>query len=719
MNKTFKMIMALIFVAAIVISSISICRSISKSLGLKWDITDQKLYTLSKGTKSILAKLNQPITVELFYAKTAAMKAPDQIRFFNNYYQYVKDLLDEYVAQSHGKVKLRVIDPRPYSDAEEEALRYGLKRFPITKDESFFFGLIVKTPFGAVKTIPFFSPERQNFVEYDISYLIDTVIAKQKKKIGVLSSLPVMGDDVSGYMAQMLRIQGKQPKPPWVIIQQLRQKYDVVRIPTDTKKIKDIDVLLVIQPKKLSEQTLFAIDQYVLRGGRAIVCVDPYCLMDKPNPMARMQGRMPSSSSDLNQLLKNWGVEMPVGKFAGDENLAMSVPLRRGQMPQKVIGFLDFTSEAGCFNKSNVITGNLNQVIMLLPGILKKTNPNMTSSDKVNSANTKKVAGKAGKGGSNSDSGNVVKAGGKKIAQSAKAGTLTKVNTAKDSNTNNRLNIKVTPLLETTASGNTWQPSSPYELEMMDAKLMMQHFSPGVKPLMTGCLITGRFKSSFPDGIDVVKDNSGGTANAKDKVAKDKKKQTEHITGLKQANADCAVAVFADVDFISNQAAYTQTIFGPQVNGDNSALLMNTIDNLCGSNDLISIRSRGNFRRPFTLVDKIEKQAEQKTAEEEKQIDDQIAKFKQDLQNIVNQAINKNKGIIDASELMLKKRQAELKIREAEKKKRDILNQRRKRVDQLGNELRNINMLLAPGVILVIAIIMGIYRSKRKRRYDE
>ena len=278
MNRTLRAIIGTGLVLVIVFSAISVCQDIGSSW--KVDVTDQKLYTLSDGTRAILAKLNQPITAKLFYARTAALKGPDQIQYFNNYYEYVKSLLEEYVSESNGMVKLELIDPRPFSDEEEQAIQFGLKQYRVSEEESFFFGLVVQTQFGIEKTIPFFSPDRQNFVEYDISYLIDNAITRNKGRVGILSSLPVMGDD--SYTAQMKQMQGVTPARPWTFVQHLRQKYDVSEIPTDVKDINDIDILLIVHPKNLSQETLFAIDQYILKGGRTIICVDPHCLDFKP-----------------------------------------------------------------------------------------------------------------------------------------------------------------------------------------------------------------------------------------------------------------------------------------------------------------------------------------------------------------------------------------------------------------------------------------------------
>jgi uncharacterized membrane protein YhaH (DUF805 family) len=304
---------AFMFIMLITASAISISQNIGKVW--KIDLTEQEIYTLSDGTKAILAKLNQPIKAKLYYSETAALEAPDQIRFFNNYYKFVKALLEEYVAQSNGMVELQMVDPRPFSDDEVAAMRYGLQQYRITEEDNFFFGLVVQTEFGVEKVIPFFSPDRQNFIEYDISYLIDTAITRQKTRIGVISSLPIMGDDMSGYMAQMMLSQGQRPKSPWVIIEHLRKKYEVTEIPTDVNDINDVDILLVVHPKELPERTSFAIDQYVLKGGRTIVCVDPYCFVDAQNQMAMRMGMQQSHSSDLNVLLRNWGIVMPADTF--------------------------------------------------------------------------------------------------------------------------------------------------------------------------------------------------------------------------------------------------------------------------------------------------------------------------------------------------------------------------------------------------------------------
>jgi len=653
MNRTIRAILGAGFVLVIIFSAISICQNIGESL--KIDITDQRLYTLSDGTKAILSKLNQPIRARLYYAKTAALKGPDQIRFFNNYYEFVKALLEEYVTTSKGMVELEVIDPRPFTDDEEQALKYGLRRFPITEEESFFFGLVIQTQFGVEKSIPFFSPERQNFLEYDISYLIDTAVTRQKKKIGILSSLPVMGDDVSGYMAQMMMRQGQQPKPAWTFVEQLRKQYEVKTVATDVNDINDVDILLVIHPKNLPEKTLFAIDQYVLKGGRTIVCVDPHSFADRP-PQMQMQMQMQhDSSSDLNSLLRTWGLEMPAQTFAGDRSLASLAAIRANQRPEKIIGYLNLTPEGKCFSKDNVITAELNQVRFLFSGILKE---------------------------------------------------IAEPNEADDSD----LNIKRMPIITTTNRGGTFTISNQYELMILDGPGLMRKFADGTEPVAMGYVITGRLKSSFPNGIEV-EIESPDPNDPNETVT-----TTTLVTGLKEAEEDCVVAVFSDVDFISDNMAYQNSFFGKVVVGDNATLMLNAIDDLGGSSELVSIRSRGNFKRPFTVVDEIEQEAEAETAKEVEKINLQIAGFQSELQSILNTAKEGQEEVIGSS-IVQKKQEVELKIHQAQRQLREVKMMRREKIEHLGNRLRQANMLAAPAVILIIAIVLGVRRGMRKRHY--
>ncbi len=654
MNPAIRTIIGVFLILVITFGAITITQNVGR--GIKADITDQNIYTLSEGTKNILSRLNQPIKVRLYYAETAALKGPDQIRFFNNYYTFVRQLLEEYQSAAKGMIELEVIDPRPFSQEEAQALHYGLKRFPITEEENFFFGLAIQTPFGIEKTIPFFAPDRQSFVEYDISYLIDTAATRQKSKLGILSSLPIMGDDVSGYIAQMMARQGQQPKPAWGIVDQLRQEYKVSKVPAGTSEIKDIDILLIVHPKDLSEKTLFAIDQFVLKGGRTIVCVDPYCLSDIPNQQQMQTGMPPKQSSDLNILLNQWGLDVPENTFAGDKNLTQIADLSGGAGRSRRIILLSLSKNKNNFDTDSVATADLNSVRMLYPGVINEIQPGESTESEL----TRRQ------------------------------------------------------LVMTTKTGNSWKVSHPYELMNPDTTAIMNKLEIGDKPVAMGYQVTGKFSSAFPNGIAVPAPSE--KTETTETEAPQPQKMIE-LTGLTKATRQCVVIVFSDVDFIADMLAYQPSIFGTKAPvGDNSSLLVNSVGELVGSTDLISIRSRGNFSRPFTRVDEIEAQAREASEEKIAAINAEIANFQNELTNIIRQAQGNRQKVMSSS-ILEEKRKVETKIRLSQMDLRDVKMSRRQEIEALGSKLKSICMLLTPSIILLIAIIIGTFRTARKRRY--
>ncbi len=635
MKNTLRITVAVIFIGIIVFSAVSISQDLFKNARL--DFTQQKLYSLSDGTKAILARLNQPLKMKLYYTRTAALKGPDQIRFFNDYATFVESLLKEYVAASKGMIQLEVIDPRPFTDEEADAMRYGLRRIPMGQDESFIFGLVIQTQFGVTKTIPLFSPDRQSFVEYDISYLIDTATRRQKKNIGVMSSLPVMGQP-DDYMARM---QGRRPPGPWHIVEQLRTKYDVTQIDSKTDKIGDVDILLLIHPKNLEEKTLFAIDQFLLNGGGLIVFIDPYCLTDQPQ-MGMMQAEA-NRSSNLKELMKNWGIQMPDMTFAGDRKLALlAAP---NQIPEKIIGFLGLTKADGCFNKDSVITAQLNDVRVIFAGALQETalptDPN--------------------------------------------------------------IQIQRTPLMYTTAQGNTWTVDNPYELLALNPSRLMENFFDGAEPVDMAYLLSGRFPSAFPNGIKIKNESDPNT-------------EPNLVTGLTASKVESQVVIFSDVDFITDQIAYDETFFGTITVGDNANIVLNAIDTLSGSPDLIAVRSRGEITRGFKVVDQIEAEAEKSVQQQENSINAEIAAYSQQLEKILSTAPQGQEEVI-GSTLLQKRAELEVKIREAQKRLREVKRNSYQGIEKLGNRLRDLNTLPGPILILLLAVIIGIYRSTKKKHY--
>ena len=234
--------------AVIVLSSIFIT-------GSRLDLSENGLYTLSDGTESILGKLERPVTIDYYFSD----KATSQLPALRTYSKRVEELLNEYEAKSDGKITVTKIDPEPFSDAEDAAALSGLQSVPGgARGDEIYFGLVAKNEAGNEEVIPFIQPDKEAFLEYDLTRLISALSRERLPKIGIYS-----GVDMKGGMDFMTR----QQKPEWAILQYIDDNFDLEWIEDDAISIDGIDVLLLVAPQSISEQLEFAIDQYVLGGG--------------------------------------------------------------------------------------------------------------------------------------------------------------------------------------------------------------------------------------------------------------------------------------------------------------------------------------------------------------------------------------------------------------------------------------------------------------------
>ncbi len=642
MHKNVRLILAILFVGAITISGLVLMR---KGVGgSRIDLTEDNLYTLSEGTENILSKLNEPITLKLYYSRTAAMKGPDQIRFWNNYYLYVRDLLEEYASLSDGKVKLELVDPRTYSLEEEEAVRNGIRRFPLDDDKNFYFGLLASTEKGKDEIIPFFEPNRQELVEYDVSKMITSLVQRKKSKIGIISSLPVTGSgNMSPYMIQMMRMQGRQPDPPWAIVQQLRADYEVQSLTPEAHEVPaDIDFLMVIHPKNLGQKAMFAIDQFVMRGGKLMVFVDPHCIADRPqrdprNPMAAMNHK---AGSQLNNLLVNWGAVVYTKKIAVDRTLAT----KTGRPPQAFIPYLSLTDN--CVNKEHRIVQDIKGLRMLFAGAI----------------------GRHG-------------------------GTA-----------------EFTPLVSTTNTGNTWTPSDPMMLNAPDPQKIQKEVVDGKEAVTLACLLTGNMRSIFPNGIDIPDDSP---PPASQPATTQPAERTKHLDAIKSTDKG-TVLVVSDVDIITDMLCYDRSFFGMSQSGGNIPFILNALEYLSGSEDLISIRSRGRFLRPFTLIDEIERESDRQTQTQVDEVNAEIKRHQEGLNALV--AKGQDASVLEAAALA-KKRQIEASITACNRKLRDLRGVRRDKVEAIESGLEAFNKFLASAIMLLVAIILWLVRYFQAKHY--
>ncbi len=353
------------------------------------DFTQENLYTLSKGTKSILSKLDSPIRLKLYYSKTAANKGTEGLRVFNNHYLYVQELLRQYVGNSRNNLTLEIVDPRPDTPEEEDAIAYGLRKFNLTDTEKYFFGLVAENESGTEKVIDFFDPNQKDKLEYELTKLIFTVLKPQKKTIGIISSLDVMTDNVSPQIAQIMRMQGKSVDDSWIITKLLSDFYKVIKIDKEVDSITGVDSLVVIHPRGFSDKTLFAIDQYVMKGGGLLVFVDPSAVSDQSTAM--YGGMSSSPDAGFRKLMDKWGIEAAANTFAGDKYLSGMGRFNANMPAGRLLALLNCNTS--CTNEYNDnITSGVNNSTFVFPGALTarkvegvKLTPIMSTTSKGNS----------------------------------------------------------------------------------------------------------------------------------------------------------------------------------------------------------------------------------------------------------------------------------------------------------------------------------------------
>ncbi|MCY4523794.1 MAG: GldG family protein [Halobacteriovoraceae bacterium] len=353
------------------------------------DFTDENLYTLSEGSLNILKKIDAPVKLTLYYSRTAANKGTEGLRTFNNHFYYVRELLREYESNSRNNIILNVIDPRPDTEDEENAMAYGLKRFQISQSESYFFGLVAENESGTEKIIGFFDPGQKDKLEYEITKLIHTVLKPQKKSVGVLSSLDILNEDISPYLARIMQMQGKEIKDSWISIKMLKEFYNLKKIDQDKISLAGIDTLIIVHPKGFTEKTLMEVDQFLLKGGKILLLIDPNAISDRQaNPM---QGISQSPDAGFKTLMNNWGFQLLDNTYAGDKYLSGMGQLGPGQPPSRMIAILNCNDKCTATHKDPISSG-IDRSVFIFPGVLKekpteniKTIPIVTTTSKGNS----------------------------------------------------------------------------------------------------------------------------------------------------------------------------------------------------------------------------------------------------------------------------------------------------------------------------------------------
>ncbi len=616
----------------IVIIAVNLIANAAKA---RLDLTADKLYTLSPGTKAILKKLDTPVEVRFYFSQSEA-RVPSNIRTYAN---EVEDLLEEFRQASGGKIRIRKIDPKPDSDAEESAQADGIEpqqTGPLS-GEQFYFGLVASLD-PEKAAIPYLDASRERLLEYDLARALGSVISTNKPVVGVMTGLPMFGAPMNPMMMRM----GQRGQRPWVFIQELKRDYEVKQIQMDADKIDDdIQVLIVAHPKNISDKAQFAIDQFVLRGGKLLALLDAMCFIDRDqsqpnNPLA---GMMPGGGSTLPKLLQAWGVAFESTKVVADLGFTREITFQEGQQPRPMPTFL-FVNPEG-INKQDVVTSQIDNLLMPMAGSFSGTPAT---------------------------------------------------------------GLQQTVLLHTTKKSELVDGMT----SQFSPQKTMDEFKPSNTEYPMAIRLKGKFKTAFSEG------KPAEPKSDEDKEKKDEKKPADN--SLKESKVESVVVLVGDADFLyDNFCVQINPLFNiaQPING-NLGLAQNIVEQLAGDANLVGTRSRGAMRRPFTVVQKMQ-------AEAEDQYRDKIRKLNEDLQNTQNQ-LNELQAKKEPGQKLILSPEQQSKIQEFQKKKRDtdreLRNLRkdlRQDIDSLENRLKWANIAGVPALVIAAGLAMFFVRKQRTK----
>ncbi|WP_172147846.1 MULTISPECIES: GldG family protein [Pseudomonas] len=597
-------LIALAFLAFNLFSSLSLT-------GARLDLTEQKLYTISPGTRQILAELDQPVELNFFYSDSASKNLPA----LRTYAKRVEEMLKAYQREAGGKLKLKVIDPAPFSEDEDRAAEFGLQAVPLQQGgDSLYFGLAGKNAEGTTQVIPFFALDQEEFLEYELSRLVLSLAKPERPVVGVLSGLQINGG---------FDMASRQPTPPWMVMEEIRQLFQIESLKADVDLIPEhVSVLLLVHPKQLPQQTLYAIDQFVLRGGKLLAFVDPFSEADT---QAEMPGAMAiDKSSDLEPLFKAWGLRMVPDQVLGDGSYAMSVSMGQDRRPVRHAAWLSLPKKA--LDQDDISTAALENLTVAAAGILEP----------LEGAKTRFI-----------------------------------------------------PLIQSS------QYAMPFDVKrfamLQNPEELIRELEPTGERYSLAARIDGPALSAYPDGIEGRKD------------------------GLQQAD-NINVIVVADTDLLTDRMwVQVQDFFGqriPQPWADNAGFAINALDNLAGSEALISVRSRGRFTRPFAAVEAIQREAEVRFREKEQALQARLADTEQKLA-----ALQQNDDPSKALELTPEQQatvqqflQEKLKIR---KELREVRYQLNADIEALGRTLKFANIALMPLLLTLGVLALWLWRRRK------
>ena len=667
MKRGFLTVSGLIFAAVLFFSVNAITSVAWKSA--RYDFTEDKLFTLSPSTHDVLEELERPVTLHFYYSKRMSNAVPE----IRTYAKRVEELLEEYVRHSDGMLTLEVIDPQPFSEKEDRAQKDGVQGVPLDETGAqFYLGLYgaagqnEKGEGGVADVIAFFQPEKEQFVEYDITQMIFGLGRKGKPIVAVIGALPLKHGAVT--IAAVKRGGSK----PYAILEEMQKFFDI-RFVNDMREISGADLLLIAHPRNLSERTLYFIDQYVLRGGRALVFVDPFAEFGTPPTKFGELPAMTDRGSTMGKLFDTWGIEYDPNLFVGDRRNA----------------------ETGTTGYQINQKGN-EEVIHYLPWF-KLGRDNLSEQDPVTSGLEHVDFATAG-------------------AMRPKAGATT----------------TFTPLVATSQDSQFFETKT--LVGNIDPEKFLRDFKPSGQNFILAARITGPVRSAFPDGPPAVelpkkgegrlevdelnpmsplREEKAGKKKKELKLPSEEEIQRWTYPPIGQSVKPINIIVVADTDVLHNSRwTMIGDFYGHQTYtpvASNGEFTINALENLSGREDMISLRSRGTSFRPFERFHKIAQDAEQRYRSRLKLLEDNIKEGDMEVDNLRSQNLYEKKADKTAERQFLIKQLNQQKF-ETRKEIREVQRKLREDIDELATKLRFANIGLMPLLISFFAIGIGVYR---------
>jgi len=578
--------------------------------GLRLDLTQQKIYSFSDGTQKIVANLQQDVAITLFFSA----KASKDLTALRSYALSVQELLAEYELLSKGRLTVSIIDPEPFSEDEDLAAEFGLQAVPLGDGTEIYFGLSAQNSAGEEGIIAFLQPDKEAFLEYQVSELIYRLGQTHSPVVGLMSALDMRGG---------FDMQSGGSTPPWVVYDQLDELFDMRWVDEKLQDLdKDLELLILVQPGVLDDNSLYELDQFVMKGGKLLVFVDP-----KAESQANAPQVANADGSSLARLFTNWGIEYNPEQVLTDDKYAMTIAMGQNQPPLRHLGLLGVQQDS--LSSQEVATADLEMINFASAGVIRQQE------------------------------------GFDHIQFDALAWSSEQAQTV---------------------------PLQQYQT-ISDPSQLSANFTASGESYVLAARLSGQANSVF------------------DQKPASSVYDAPHVSETEQLN----VIVVADTDVLTDRLwVQVQNFFGQRIQqpwADNGAFVTNVVEQFLGSSDLISIRSRGRFTRPFTVVQDIQHQAQTAYQEHEQALQQQLQDTEQQLALLEQQREEESLTLSPAQEQAIEDfQQQKLHIRKA---LREVRHELDKDIEALGSRLKLINIVVLPALLTLMLMLVVRVRLRR------